>query len=151
MLTTEGLQGRLPALEPLRLSKVIGQCHVGPVCPLQPAGGWAVEYPLAEEGGYSGGEPRGGPLGLAGLQALQAPVTVGVEPVLYRPWGRASVLCNRRVAPASIGHEDNLHLVAECGIRRGPEDLFQALDRSVSQMDADHSSVLSKMRQFSYS
>jgi hypothetical protein len=64
------------------LEEVIGQFGVDPVGPVEPVPGRPLDHPAADFNGQSGRDRRGPPLGLAGLQAVEALSQVGVEPPL---------------------------------------------------------------------
>lgn len=124
------------------LEQVVGQLGVRPVGAVQPLLGRPVEDPTLDIVGQLDGDLAGCAFGLAGPQAVEAPLQVGVEPAGYGASADAQVGGDVLVGPAAVGQQDDLEPVAEFAVLGGTKGLLEALDFGRGKLDANHGCFL---------
>ena len=80
-------------------------------------------------------------LGLAGPEAVEAPVEVGVEPALDGAGRDPEVGGDVPVLAAPVGQADDLEAIAGLAVGGLAEGQFEALGLVLGEMDADHGRV----------
>ena len=120
---------------------MVGQFSVGPVGPVQPLPGGAVDDPLPQGGGEVVRQFGLGPRGLTWLQPLQAALQVGIEPAPDAAGAAAEVHGDVPMRPAALGQQDDLGTVTQAAILGSPKGTFQAVPFVNRQRNANQGPV----------
>ncbi|MFO0878160.1 MAG: hypothetical protein U0840_12490 [Gemmataceae bacterium] len=126
----------------MSLVEVVGQLLVRPPGPFEALLGRPLDHPAFDLVGQRGGDLGGRSLGLAGHQAGQAALAVGVEPALDGAAVDAQVGGEVLAPAALVGHQDDLKAVAVRPVVGGPERLLQMHGLHFSQPHVDHGCFL---------